>query len=113
MKKMLTLSLLALTLAGCAKAPALTPTNIEVVKHSLTNKELVVGTVKNTTHKKISSLQIRFNFYNKEGKVIGTAYDRLSALAPEETWFFDAGLHGVEFKDVYKFECVEVTGIPH
>lgn len=113
MKKILALFLLAFTLFGCAKpqTQTLIPTNVEVIKHDFTDRELVTGTIKNPSSKKISFLQVRFNFYDRDGKVIGTARAYLNSLNPQETWTFTAGLQGTEFKDVYEFECVEATGI--
>ena len=111
MKKMLTLLPLIFMLFGCAKTQNLTPTNIEVVEHPLTERKIITGTIENTTSKKISSLQIHFNFHNRDGKIIGTAHDYLDSLEPQETWVFRAGVRVANFNDVYEIDCVEATGV--
>lgn len=65
----------------------------------------IVGTIKNTTNKKTSYVQIVFNLYDKDGNVIGSSMDNINHIEPDGTWKFKALITIDEF-DTFKFESI-------
>ena len=53
---------------------------------------LLVGTVKNTTGKQYSYVQVTFNLYDKAGNQVGSSLANVNNLEPGGSWKFQAGV---------------------
>lgn len=65
------------------------------------------GTIKNSTDKKASYVQVEFNVYDKDGNQIGTALDNINNLEAGGTWKFKV-MALVQGTKTYKL--VEISG---
>lgn len=69
----------------------------------------IEGTIKNTSDKEYSYVQVSFNLYDADGAQIGTAMDNINDLEANGTWKFKAlGLSPEGKVSTYKIK--EITG---
>lgn len=65
----------------------------------------ISGTIKNVSDKKINSITISYNLYDKEGYHYHTAYDMASNLLPGTVWKYYIPIYGT---NCYHIELVEI-----
>jgi hypothetical protein len=68
----------------------------------------LVGTVKNSSSKPYSYVQVEFDLYDKSGARIGSTFSNVNNLEPNGTWTFEALIH--EEENVTDAKLKAVTG---
>ena len=94
-------------------AQKLSDGNFSVVKKAKAKKDVagilhITGTLKNDSGEDKDYLQISFNILDKDGSVIGTAFDNINHLKAGATWKYKATC--LDADGYKKFEMSEITG---
>ena len=94
-------------------AQKLSDGNFSVVKKAKAKKDAIgtlyiSGTLKNDSDEDKDYLQISFNVLDKDGSVIGTAFDNINHLKAGATWKYKAMC--LDADGYKKFEMAEITG---
>jgi len=88
---------------------SVTVNNLEVLEHAMVMGSYgshVKGKVKNTSGKQLAYAQCEITFYNSQGEVLGSSFDNINNLEPNDVWNFKImNIHGKA--DSYKIKTSE------
>lgn len=69
----------------------------------------IVGKARNNTARQISYARIEFNIYDKEGNLLGSAFDNVTNWEPGTIWSFKAVYFG-DLEKVHSYKFMGISG---
>lgn len=66
----------------------------------------IVGTLQNKSSKKTDLIMLTFNLYDKDGNVVGSAFDTINSIDVDKPWKFKAAILEDNF-ETFKLESIK------